>query len=76
MAEDITEALPGLRLTIGEVIDVGDDRVVAVVRTLGHELVEQMPGWAIVHWVRNGMVARTAGYVTKEEALEAVGLSD
>jgi ketosteroid isomerase-like protein len=76
--EDIVDALPGFRLEIEEAIDVGDDRVVAVVRTFGHEVMEQMPSthWAIVHWVRNGLIVRTAGYLRKEEALEAVGLSE
>ena len=66
---------PGLRLELAEVIDVGDDRVVGVLRTHGAPLVEQMPPWAAVHWVRDGLIFRTAGYRTKEEALEAVGLS-
>jgi ketosteroid isomerase-like protein len=74
--EDIADAVPGLRMRLEEAIDVGDDRVVAVVRTFGTEVMEQMPSWAIVHWIRNGLVVRTAGYLRKEEALEAVGLSE
>ena len=74
--EDIAEALPGFRLQIEEVIDVGDDRVVAVLRTFGNELVEQMPSWAVVHWVRDGLVVRAVGYLRKEEALDAAGLGE
>jgi ketosteroid isomerase-like protein len=72
------DALPGFRLEIEEAIDVGDDRVVAVVRTFGHELMEQLPStrWAIVHCLRNGLVVQVAGYLSKTEALEAVGLSE
>ena len=73
-AEEIAEAFPGLRMEIEELVDVGDDRVIAVVRTFGHELIDQMPSWAIVHWVRDDLIVRTAGYLRKEEALEAVGL--
>ncbi len=74
--EDIADALPGFRLQLIEAIDVGDDRVVAVLRTFGNELLEQMPNWATVHWVNAGRVVRVAGYLRKEEALEAVGLSE
>ena len=76
--EDIVDALPGFRLEVEEVIDVGDDRVVAVVRTFGHQLMEQMPStrWAVVHWVRSGLIIRTAGYLRKRDALEAVGLRE
>ena len=73
---DIVDVIPDFRLQLEEVIDVGEGRVVAVVRTFGTGLIEQMPSWAIVHWVRNGLIFRTAGYLRKEEALEAVGLSE
>ena len=71
---DLVETAPGLRLELVEVIDVGDERVVGVLRTHGTRLVEQMPPWAAVHWIKDGLIFRTAGYLTKEEALEAVGL--
>ena len=76
--EDIVDAFPGYRLEVEELIDVGDDRVVAVIRTFGHELIDQMPStrWAVIHWVRGGLVVRTAGYLSKREALEAVGLRE
>jgi hypothetical protein len=73
---EIVDAIPGVRLQLEEVIDVGDDRVVAMLRTFGTELIEQMPSWAVVHWIRDGLVVRTAGYLRREEALEAVGLSE
>jgi hypothetical protein len=73
---DIVDAVPGLRFQLEELIDVGDDRVVGMLRTLGTELIEQMPSWAVIHWIRDGLVVRTAGYVRREEALEAVGLAE
>jgi hypothetical protein len=63
-------------LELEEIVDLGGDRVLAMVRTFGSDLIEQMPAWAILHWVRNGLVVRTAGYLRKEEALEAAGLSE
>ena len=74
--EDITDGIQGLRIELDEVIDLGDDRVLAMVRTFGGELIEQLPTWAVLHWVRNGLVVRTAGYLRKEQALEAAGLSE
>ncbi len=74
--EELVETAPGLRLELAEVIDVGDDRIVGVLRWYGTPLVEQMPPWAAVHWVRGGLIFRTAGYLTKQQALEAVGLSE
>jgi ketosteroid isomerase-like protein len=73
---EIVEAVPGLRFRLEEVIDVGDDRVVGMLRTFGSELIEQMPSWAVIHWIRDGQVVRTAGYLRREEALEAVGLRE
>ena len=73
---DIADVAPGFRLRLEEVVDVGDERVVAMIRFLGKGLMEHMPNWAGVHWVRDGLIFRTAGYLRKEEALEAVGLSE
>jgi hypothetical protein len=73
---DIVDAVPGFRLQLEDVIDVGDERVIAIVRTFGSELIEQMPSWAVVHWVSHGLIVRVAGYLRKEEALKAVGLEE
>jgi hypothetical protein len=75
---DLEEAAPGLRLNAEEVIDAGEDRVIGVLRlhVARSGLVDQMPAWAAIHWIRNGLLVRVAGYLTKEEALGAVGLSD
>jgi hypothetical protein len=42
---DIVEVVPGFRLQLEEVIDVGDERVVGALRTFGTGLVEQLPSW-------------------------------
>ncbi len=75
---DLEEAAPGLRLDVEHIIDVGDDRVIGVLRLrlARPGLVDQMPTWAGVHWIRDGLLVRVAGYLTMEEALEAVGLSE
>lgn len=72
--DDLAEAVPTLRLKLEEAIDVGDDRVLVTIRTHGTELIEQLPDWAAVHWVRDGLIVRAAGYLRKAEALQAVGL--
>ncbi|MEA2346698.1 MAG: hypothetical protein QOG62_485, partial [Thermoleophilaceae bacterium] len=75
----LVDAVPDLRMDLEDVIDVDDQRVIAIVRMRSRELkglLEQMPSWAVLHWVRNGLIVRTAGYLRKEEALEAVGLSE
>jgi hypothetical protein len=78
----IADVLPGFQITLEEVFDVGDDRVVGVVKFVGASsnpaglLIDEMPSWAIVHWVRDGLVLRTAGFLTKDAALEAVGLRE
>jgi ketosteroid isomerase-like protein len=63
-----------------ELIDAGDDRVVAYVRYGGRAKRGGMPVppeyFAIVIRVRDGEIAQASEYATRQEALEAVGLSE
>ncbi len=78
--KELADVIPDLRLLLEGVIDLGDERVIALVRSAGGgsyaSLLDHMPTWAVLHWIRNGLVCRTAGYMTKAEALEAVGLRE
>jgi ketosteroid isomerase-like protein len=80
--DDLTDVVPDLRLHLEDVVDVGDERIVAIVRAAAGpssrvgQLMEHTPSWAVVHWVSNGLIVRTAGYVRKDEALDAVGLRE
>jgi uncharacterized protein len=72
------ETFEKLRMEVEELLDAGD-RVVAVVRWIG-----QMKGsdaeieirYAIVYTTRDGKIATGREYLTREEALEAAGLSE
>ena len=63
-----------------ELIDAGDQRVITVLRYSGREKrtgIEVPPEYfAVVNEVRNGKMVTGREYATKEEALQAAGLSD
>ena len=62
-----------------ELIDAGDDQVVAVLRNSGRAKlsgVEADLTFAVVYTLRDGKVARGREYWTRDEALEAAGLSE
>jgi ketosteroid isomerase-like protein len=62
-----------------EFIAVGDDQVVAVVRLSGRAKasgIETDLTFAVLYTVRDGKLARGREYETREEALEAAGLSE
>ncbi len=60
-----------------EILAEGEDFVVARTRVVGHGARSGVPvtlRWVSVTWCRDAKLARTAGYPTRREALEAVGL--
>ena len=62
-----------------EVIDVGEDEVVAVIRISGRAKlsgVETDLSYAALYKLRDGKIARGREYWTREEALKAAGLSE
>jgi ketosteroid isomerase-like protein len=63
-----------------ELIDAGDDRVVIYLRYGGRSKRGGIPVppeyFAIVIRVRDGAIAQASEYATRQEALEAVGLSE
>ena len=62
-----------------EVIDVGDDRVVAVLKASGRARlsgIETDLTYAVVYTFRDGKIARGREYMERDEALEAAGLSE
>jgi ketosteroid isomerase-like protein len=62
-----------------ELIDAGEDQVIAVVRISGGAKlsgVEADLTYAAVYTIRDGKIARGREYWTKEQALEAAGLSE
>jgi|SRR5687767_7308357 ketosteroid isomerase-like protein len=62
-----------------ELIDAGEDRVIAVTRISGRAKlsgVETDLTYAAVYTLRDGKIARGREYWTKEQALEAAGLQE
>jgi len=62
-----------------ELIDAGEDRVIAVLRISGRAKqsgVETDLTYAAIYTIRDGKIARGREYWTKEQALEAVGLRE
>jgi ketosteroid isomerase-like protein len=68
-----------LRGDAQELVDAGEDRVVAVMRIAGRmkgSEAEVDMRLAIVYTVRDGLIIRGREYATREAALEAAGLSE
>ena len=62
-----------------ELIDAGDDKVIAVTRGSGRAKVsgvEMGLTFAVLYTVRDGKIVRGREYWTRDEALEAAGLSE
>ena len=63
-----------------EVIDAGDDTVIAVMRISGRPKGTSAEALTLsvagVNTIRDGKIARSREYWTREEALEAAGLTE
>jgi len=77
--ESLFDAWEEYRLEPQEVRDLGDDRVLAVLREVARGRgsgIEVGDLWGYVITVRDGQLARVEAYRDHEEALAAAGLSD
>lgn len=75
-AQDWFDMFDDLAVVAEEVIDAGDDRVVAVVRMTGRAKasgIETEIPFSVVYDLRDGKIVRGREYMDKEQALEAVG---
>jgi ketosteroid isomerase-like protein len=66
------------RYEVEEILADGDDFLVARVSIVGHGARSGIPvamRWVTVIWFQDGKMTRTGGYLTRREALEAVGLA-
>ena len=62
-----------------EIIADSDDFVVAIVRFAGRGRVSGAPlelRYVSVTWIRDGRITHGAGYESREEALEAIGVNE
>jgi ketosteroid isomerase-like protein len=74
--EDWIDTFDGLRADLLELIDAGEDRVVAVLRVMGRAKlsgVETDLIFATLYTIREGKIARGREYDTRAEAIEAAG---
>jgi ketosteroid isomerase-like protein len=77
--EDWLDMFDDVTLVPDELLDLGDDRVLAVQRGAGRAKasgIEAELRYAVVYTVRDGKIARGREYVDRERALEAVGLRE
>jgi ketosteroid isomerase-like protein len=73
------EMFDNLTVVPEELLDVGDDRVVAVQHVTGRAKasgVETELRLAVVYTVRDGKIVRGREYIDRQQALEAVGLRE
>lgn len=78
-AQDWLATFDGFSSEPIELIDAGEDRVIAVTRISGRAKlsgVETDLTYAALYTIRDGKIARGREYWTKEQALEAAGLSE
>ena len=80
-AEDWQEKFDDVRFEPVEVIDAGDDTVITVMRISGRPKgtsaeAELTLSFASVSTIRDGKIARSREYWTREEALEAADFSE
>ena len=75
--QDWIDTFDDMKVEPLEVIDVGEDQVIAVLRSSGRAKlsgVETDLTYAVLSTIRGGKIVRGREYRTKEEALEAAGL--
>jgi ketosteroid isomerase-like protein len=77
--EDWLDMFDDLTVVAEELVDAGDDRVVAVQRMTGRAKVsgiETEIRFSVVYTLRDGKIVQGREYMDKEQALEAVGLRE
>jgi ketosteroid isomerase-like protein len=77
--EDVAEAIEGFHASPDELTDLGNHRVLVVVRFEGHGRASDAEVGmrvASLYELRDGMVASVRDYSSRDEALEAAGLEE
>ena len=78
-AQDWLDMFDDFKMEPVELVDAGEDQVIAVLRISGRAKlsgVETDLTYAALYTIRDGKVARGREYWTKEQALEAAGLPE
>jgi ketosteroid isomerase-like protein len=77
--QDWLDTFDGFTARPVELIDAGENQVVAVIRISGRAKLSGLETdltYAAVYGIRDGRIARGREYPTRDEALEAAGLSE
>jgi ketosteroid isomerase-like protein len=77
--QDWLDTFDDVRTEIVELIDAEEDKVIAVLRLSGRGKlsgIETELTYAVVYTIRDGKIARGREYATRDQALEAAGLSE
>ena len=77
--QDWMDTFDGLEIRLIELIDGGGNTVAAVLRVGGRAKLSGLATdstFGVVFWIRDGKIARGRDYATREQALEAAGLSE
>ena len=77
--QDWLDTFDRFRMEPEELIDAGEDKVIAVMRASGHAKlsgVETDLTFAVLYMIRDEKITRGREYWTRDEALEAAGLSE
>jgi ketosteroid isomerase-like protein len=75
--QDWTDDFEGFTVVIEELLEIGDDRVIAVQQVAGRARlsgIETQLRYAVLYTVRDGKIVRGREYKDKDDALEAAGL--
>jgi ketosteroid isomerase-like protein len=76
---ELLEIFDNVTIVPEELLDVGDDRVVAVLRLAGRAKLSGLETelrFAVVYTLRDGKIVRGREYIDREQALQAAGLSE
>jgi ketosteroid isomerase-like protein len=77
--QDWFDMFDDLAVVAEELVDAGDDRVVAVLRMTGRAKlsgIETEIRFSVVYTLRDGKIVHGREYMDKEQALQAVGLRE
>jgi ketosteroid isomerase-like protein len=75
--EDWTDEFEGFKVVLEELLEIGDDLVVAVQQLMGRARlsgIETQLRYAVLYTVRDGKIVRGREYKDKDGALKAAGL--
>ena len=77
--QSLVELVGPIEVRLDELVELGDGRLVACVRTVGQDAASAAPytqSFAVVHRLRDGLIVEADYYLDRAAALAAVGLPE